>query len=236
MGEVWLATQLSLNRDVALKQIRSDSFGRMSERKMETARHSFLAEAVVTGDLDHPNIVPVYDMGTDDAGNLLYSMKCVRGTSWDRLIESFPESENIEILRKVADAIGFAHSRGIVHRDLKPSNIMVGSYGEVLVMDWGTAFPLQNFNKSSGIRTPSGRAGTPAYMPPEQAEGQVDKIGTHSDIYLLGAILFEIVSGFPPIRSRARPVGRSPRVNCSKMPSRIASCIPRRPANCSKSP
>lgn len=198
MGEVWLATQLSLNREVALKQIRADSLGRMSERKIETARHSFLAEAVVTGDLNHPNIVPVYDMGMDEAGNLLYSMKCVRGTSWDRLIQSLPESENIEILRKVADAIGFAHSRGVVHRDLKPSNIMVGSYGEVLVMDWGTALPLPHFSKNSGMRTPSGRAGTPAYMPPEQAEGQVEKIGPHSDIYLLGAILFEIVSGFPP--------------------------------------
>lgn len=198
MGEVWLAKQLSLNRDVALKQIRSDNLKRFNEKKREKAKQAFLAEAVVTGDLNHPNIVPVYDMGTDDAGNLLYSMKCVSGNSWDRLINSLSESDNVEILRKIADAIAFAHSHGIIHRDLKPANIMVGDYGEVLVMDWGTALPLAEASKHSGLSAPSGQAGTPAYMAPELAEGVVEKIGPHSDVYLLGAMLFEIVSGFPP--------------------------------------
>lgn len=198
MGEVWLARQTSLNREVALKQIRTGDRSKTSAQKIKSARNSFLAEAVVTGDLNHPNIVPVYDVGSDADGNLLYSMKVVRGTSWDRLIKRYPESENIEILRKVSDAIGFAHSRGVVHRDLKPSNIMVGSYGEVLVMDWGTALPLAHFANPSGLRSASGCAGTPAYMPPEQAIGDISKVGPHSDIYLLGAILFEIVTGFPP--------------------------------------
>lgn len=198
MGEVWLAQQMSLNREVALKRILPESVSGKSERHIRVARHSFLAEAVVTGDLNHPNIVPVYDLVVDPEGNLVYSMKVVRGTSWDRLIHSYQLTENLEILRKVADAIGFSHSRGIVHRDLKPSNIMVGRYGEVLVMDWGTAFPLPHFSKLIGADSISKRAGTPAYMPPEQAKGDVDATGPHSDVYLLGAILFEIITGKPP--------------------------------------
>jgi hypothetical protein len=118
MGEVWLAKQKSLGREIALKQIRSVDLRQMSPDQAQSARESFLTEAVVTGELNHPNIVPVYDMGTDVDGNLLYSMKCVRGVSWDKLIDTISEAENIEILRKVADAIGFAHSRGVVHRDL----------------------------------------------------------------------------------------------------------------------
>ena len=198
MGEVWLAHQTSLGREVALKQIRSDKVKDNTGNRSHSARRSFLAEAVVTGDLNHPNIVPVYDMGTDIDGNLLYSMKCVRGTSRDKLIESYPEADNIEILRKVGDAIAFAHNRGVVHRDLKPSNIMVGSYGEVLVMDWGTALPLAHFSKAATMSSSSGCAGTPAYMPPEQAAGDISKTGPHSDIYLLGAMLFEVIAGYPP--------------------------------------
>ena len=198
MGEVWLALQSSLGREVALKQIRSDDLRKMPPNQAESARESFLTEAVVTGGLNHPNIVPVFDMGIDVDGNLLYSMKCVRGVSWDKLIDTISEAENIEILRKVADAIGFSHSRGVVHRDLKPANIMIGSYGEVLVMDWGAALPMPHFPKVSGMRPSPGRAGTPAYMPPEQALGDISKIGPHSDVYLLGALLFEIVAGCPP--------------------------------------
>ena len=198
MGEVWLAYQKSLGREIALKQIRSGDLRKMPPNQAQSARESFLTEAVVTAGLNHPNIVPVYDMGTDVDGNLLYSMKCVRGFSWDKTIHKTSEAENVEILRKVADAIGFAHSRGVVHRDLKPANIMVGSYGEVLVMDWGTALPLAQFSKMSGMRPSPGLAGTPVYMPPEQAAGDVAKIGPHSDVYLLGALLFEIVTGFPP--------------------------------------
>ena len=208
MGEVWLAHQTSLGREIALKQIRSDNLRKMPANQAQSARESFLTEAVVTGELNHPNIVPVYDMGTDVDGNLLYSMKCVRGVSWDKLIDTISEAENIEILRKVADAIGFAHSRGVVHRDLKPANIMVGSYGEVLVMDWGTALPMAQFSKVSGMRPSPGRAGTPAYMPPEQAIGDVSKIGPHSDVYLLGALLFEIVASCPPHPMR-NPTGDS---------------------------
>ena len=198
MGVVWLALQTSLNREVALKQIKFDPKKELSEARMQSVRHGFLSEALVTGDLNHPNIVPVYDMGTDDDGNLLYSMKVVTGKSWDQSIGTLPEAENLEILRKVADAIAFAHSRGVVHRDLKPANIMVGSYGEVLVMDWGTAFPMAHFSKSIDSGSVSIRCGTPCYMPPEQAKGDITKIGPHCDTYLLGAMLFEIVSGYPP--------------------------------------
>ncbi len=208
MGEVWLAYQKSLGREIALKQIRSGDLRQMAPDRARTARDGFLTEAVITGGLNHPNIVPVYDMGTDADGNLLYSMKCVRGFSWDKTIHTTSEAENIEILRKVADAIGFAHSRGVVHRDLKPANIMVGSYGEVLVMDWGTALPLAHFSRMSGMRPSPGLAGTPVYMPPEQAVGDVTKIGPHSDVYLLGALLFEIAAGCPP-HPMSSPTGSS---------------------------
>lgn len=198
MGVVWLARQTSLDREVAIKQIRFSSNEGLSDKRRQASQHSFLAEAMVTSDLSHPNIVPVYDLGQDPDGNLLYSMKCVRGTAWDELIENYSEADNLEILRKVADAIAFAHSRGVIHRDLKPSNIMVGSYGEVLVMDWGTAFPMTHYEKASGFQSVAARAGTFAYMPPEQVQGDISRIGPHSDIYLLGAILFEIITGSPP--------------------------------------
>ena len=196
-GEVWLAQQTSLNREVALKQIRLDNLENASDRKLQSERHSFLFEAVVTGDLNHPNIVPIYDMGMDGDGNLLYSMKVIRGKSWDKIIRALPESDNIDILRKVAAAVAYAHSRGIVHRDLKPHNIMVGGFDEVLIVDWGSALPLRHFPESSVISNAPGRVGTPAYMAPELG-GDNKLIGPQSDIYLLGAILFEIVTGHPP--------------------------------------
>ena len=103
----------------------------------EEAKSKFLIEAVVTGDLDHPNIVPVHDLGVDTTGNIFYAMKQVAGIEWSKAIKNKSKSENIEILLRVCDAIAFAHDRGIIHRDLKPENVMLGAFGEVLVMDWG---------------------------------------------------------------------------------------------------
>src|SRR5690606_3170745 len=97
------------------------------------ARDKFLTEAVVTGELDHPNIVPVYDLGADEQGATFYSMKRVEGTPWSSVIGKRGLQENLEILMKVADALAFAHDRGVIHRDLKPENVMLGNYGEVLV-------------------------------------------------------------------------------------------------------
>ena len=156
MGVVLAARQASVNRSVALKKI-SPAHATDPESRLK-----FLTEAVVTGDLEHPNIVPIYDVGKDESGLLFYSMKHVKGTPWDQVITQRSITENLEILMKVADAVAFAHSRNVVHRDLKPENVMLGDYGEVLVMDWGLAIKLDSpAAKSAGL------GGTPAYMAPE---------------------------------------------------------------------
>lgn len=192
MGIVWSARQTSVDRSVAVKMIKGNFAGKRAQR------NKFLAEAIVTGDLDHPNIVPIYDVGVDKSGSLFYAMKQVKGTPWLKVIKEKSLHENLEILLRVADAVAFAHARGIVHRDLKPENVMLGEYGEVLVMDWGLALPLRQFRKAERIRQFSSMGGTPAYMSPEMATGPIDRITPQSDIYLIGAMLWEIVTGKPP--------------------------------------
>ncbi|MGO9115106.1 MAG: WD40 repeat domain-containing serine/threonine protein kinase [Thermoguttaceae bacterium] len=187
MGIVHNARQSSIDRTVALKKIKPE------KAQEPEARRTFLAEAVVTGDLEHPNIVPIYDLGEDETGVLFYAMKRVKGTPWDKVIGKKSFDENLEIWMKVADAVAFAHSRGVVHRDLKPENVMLGDFGEVLLMDWGLAIVL---NAPSAKK--AGMAGTPAYMPPEMAMGPVTRVGPASDIYLMGAILYEIITGHTP--------------------------------------
>ncbi len=192
VGVVYSARQASIDRNVALKMLREEY------RNREDHRDKFLAEAVLTGELDHPNIVPIYDLGRSHSGELFYSMKNVVGTPWDRVIATKTLEENLDILLKVADAVAFAHSRGVIHRDLKPENVMLGNFGEVLVMDWGIALPTAEFRKSSSILRSQAMGGTPAYMAPEMAKGPIETIGPVSDVYLLGAILFEILTGSPP--------------------------------------
>ncbi len=192
MGVVYAARQTSIDRTVALKMLKPNMAGN------RTQRDKFLSEAVVTGDLNHPNIVPMYDLGANDSGALFYAMKCVEGISWSRVIHRRTVHENLDILLKVADAVAFAHSRGVVHRDLKPENVMLGDFGEVLVMDWGLAYASPSFRKSGSIMQTHSMGGTPAYMAPEMAVGPIDRVTPASDIYLLGAILYEIVAGFPP--------------------------------------
>ena len=192
MGIVYDARQTSIDRSVALKMIK----GAAATNDKQKAK--FLAEVVVTGDLDHPNIVPIYDVGANAQGNLFYAMKKVQGTPWLKVVAKKSLAENLDILMRTADAIGFAHARGIVHRDLKPENIMLGEFGEVLVMDWGLAHPLKGFRKSRSITDTASMGGTPAYMAPEMATGPIGKICPGSDIYLLGAILYEILTGTPP--------------------------------------
>ncbi|MEX2358680.1 MAG: protein kinase, partial [Pirellulaceae bacterium] len=185
MGIVYAANQKSLSRKVAVKTLRRGVGDRHDDRA------KFLGEAVITGLLDHPNIVPIHELGQTEDGTLFYSMKCVTGVEWHRVLRKKNESENLEILNRIADAVAFAHSRNVIHRDLKPENVMLGEYGEVLVMDWGLAVDLNRDEEFT-------MGGTPAYMAPEMAKGPLDRIGKASDIYLLGAILYEIVTGFPP--------------------------------------
>jgi WD40 repeat protein/tRNA A-37 threonylcarbamoyl transferase component Bud32 len=185
MGVVREARQASMDRTVAVKMLKA------GEGDPKATREKFLSEAVVTGELEHPNIVPIYDVGRDASGSLFYAMKRVKGTPWDTVIGKKTLRENVDILMKVADAVAFAHSKNVIHRDLKPDNVMLGDYGEVLLMDWGLAITLTG-------RTSADLGGTPAYMAPEMAKGPVEHIGFTSDVYLLGALLYEVTAGKTP--------------------------------------
>lgn len=212
MGDVYLARQRSLDRLLALKVIkpldekRRDSLSKAGrlQKVEEERRMQFLAEAIITGDLDHPNIVPIHDVAMTNDGNLFYSMKRVDGVPWSDVIDEKSTAENLEILLRVCDAIGFAHTRNVVHRDIKPENIMLGDFGVVMVMDWGLALPTGEYDqeKQASILATSGLGGTPAFMAPEMATGPLEKIRPAADIYLLGATLFMIVTGHAPHQAR----------------------------------
>jgi WD40 repeat protein/serine/threonine protein kinase len=196
MGVVYAAHQSSIARTVAVKMLKP------SAKVREEQRDKFISEAVVTGELDHPNIVPIYDLGSNDQGALFYSMKRVKGTPWDKVIHQKQLDENLSILLRVADAVAFAHAGGVIHRDLKPENVMLGDYGEVLVMDWGLARITPEFAHVDAVYQADSLGGTPAYMAPEMAKGPVESINKTSDVYLLGAILYEIIGGQPPHSGR----------------------------------
>jgi serine/threonine-protein kinase len=203
MGVVKLGQQRSLERAVALKSLKSG-------QETPSARLKLLREAWINGKLEHPNIVPVHDLGIDERGEPRIVLKRIEGASWDSLLgdadevrRRFDESSllewNLRVLMEVARALHFAHVRGIVHRDLKPENVMIGSFGEVYLVDWGLAVALEDDGTS---RLPLARdalelAGTPSYMAPEQWGGSRE-IGVRTDVYLLGATLFEILVGAPP--------------------------------------
>lgn len=192
MGVIYDARQTSIDRSVAVKMLKPQ----IAENDQQ--KRKFVAEAVVTGELDHPNIVPIYELGTNSDGMLFYSMKRVEGTPWSDVIDRYSQAENLEVLMKVADAVSFANARGVIHRDLKPANVMLGNFGEVLLMDWGMALPTSDFRKNHNLGPSQAMGGTPAYMAPEMALGPLESIGPPSDVYLLGAILFRIVTGKPP--------------------------------------
>lgn len=222
MGEVWEAVQVSLNRAVAVKRV--VTHGKASDSTAARTR-DFMMEALVSARLEHPNIVPVHDLGRDEAGAPLLAMKLVKGASWETKIrEEFetltPEhflTRHVPILIAVAQAVAFAHSRGVVHRDIKPSQVMLGDYGEVLLMDWGLAVVLgeqpgdliseevllddEALVEDSIYPTrelASSPAGTPAMMAPEQTESDSRSIGTWTDIYLLGSTLYYLITGTMP--------------------------------------
>ncbi len=202
MGIVFRGRQNSLERHVAIKQ----SLAVASDR----SRERFLIEARVTAYLQHPNIVPVHELGENDQGNCLMVMKLLGGSTWDSLLHPAEQSgdkpldwdSSIDILLKVCDAIGYAHSRDIVHCDLKPENVMIGEFGEVVVMDWDIAVDMREgeVDDARGLRRQhiKNPMGTPTYMAPELALGDGAAIGKQTDIYLLGAILCEILTGEPP--------------------------------------
>ena len=181
---------------------------------------NFIREAQITAQLEHPNIVPVHDLGILDNGEIYFTMKRIRGRTLKEVLRAIRHGDSktaksytrvrlLEVLKSVCQAVAFAHSRGVLHRDLKPSNVMVGDYGEVLVLDWGIAKVFEGPEVTHPIRVKSGDGvkrssvvGTPSYMSPEQAEGKTRKVGVASDVYSLGAILYEILTYRPPFRGK----------------------------------
>jgi hypothetical protein len=198
MGVVWSATQVALRRRVAVKRLRDERVGPEAEAQL-------LREALVTGALEHPNIVPVHALGQDDRGRPLLVMKQIEGTPWSALLRPlYPEDgpadareieRHLGILMQVCQALDFAHAQGVVHRDIKPENVMVGSFGEVYVLDWGIAVSTRGGDH--GLPAPEAGVlmGTPAYMAPEMAAAEA--VDARTDVYLLGATLHELVMGRP---------------------------------------
>jgi serine/threonine protein kinase len=232
MASIHLAIDRGLERRVAVKLMHPDH-----QHSMLAVR-SFIREAQITGQLDHPNIVPVHELGADDDGRLFLTMKLVEGRTLHDLLEAVRSTHDrtdkrgfkiatpveyedllrlLDVYFKVLDAVAFAHNRGVIHCDLKPENVMVGDFGQVYLMDWGIAHvlppkpggnPLARDNRVRNILDlDSGDAnvimGTPAYMSPEQARGEQRNIDERSDIFALGAMLFEILTGHPPYQGRS---------------------------------
>jgi serine/threonine protein kinase len=217
MGEVLLARDLEVDRDVAMKQI----VEKWADHQENQVR--LLFEAEVTGGLEHPGVVPVYGIGRHPGGRPFYVMKFISGITLFDAIRSYhsakpedvdPAERAFEFRRllkrfvEVCNTVAYAHSRGVIHRDLKPENVMLGSYGETLVVDWGlaelvdgkgsSASPLKPRSSESLKRFPQRGAGTLRYMAPEQFDETKFELTTQTDVYLLGAILFEIVTGRAP--------------------------------------
>lgn len=254
LGEVFLALDQELHRDVVVKEIQSQYANDLS------GRARFFLEAEVTGRLEHPGIVPVYGLGTHTDGRPFYAMRFVRGESLQQAIERFysreaeqPVSQRAIEFRQllgrfidICETIEYAHSRGVLHRDVKPSNVMLGRYGETLVVDWGLAKVtdakdaqvesspdepclIPRFRDSGSADTEMGTAlGTPAYMSPEQAIGDVRELSPASDVYSLGATLYTLLTGRAPLEGdSAREIVRRVQVGKFAAPRSVRPRVSR---------
>jgi serine/threonine protein kinase len=229
-GQVLKVLDRDLRREVAMKMLLQQH--REGGGIPEDVLLRFIKEAQATGQLEHPNIVPVHDLGVDGEGHIYFTLKYAQGDSLKDVIRGrrddlfnderrkfrdlFSPMQMVEVLIGICQGVAYAHSKGIIHRDLKPENVMMGRFGEVLVMDWGlakalgkNALPMEQTESVADISSPDGEAsqtmegsiaGTPAYMSPEQAAGKISELNERTDVYSLGAMLFEILSGHPPYK------------------------------------
>ncbi len=213
MGAVYLALDRQLDRQVALKVVKDVELA-------PDAAARLLREAQIIAKLEHPGIVPVHDVGHTPDGRTYYVMKRVRGRRLDEHFDALaPIVDRLRVFERICETVAFAHAHAVIHRDLKPQNVMVGEFGEVLVLDWGVSKALHPPDRNAAAATPGGPPsnaaddplrtrtlatrhgaiiGTPAYMPPEQARGDVEHVDERSDVYALGAILYFLLTGQPP--------------------------------------
>ena len=237
LGRIWVALDAELQREVALKEILP------GQANVSECRERFVLEAEITGRLEHPGIVPVYGLGLSADGRPFYAMRFIQGQSLEAALAEFHRTDRgdapfsparafelrqlLNRLVAVCNAIDFAHSRGVIHRDLKPANIMLGEYGESLVVDWGMAKVLlraaadkseqidgiaseESSSPAASVAVEAGTQentifGTPHYMSPEQAAGQISRLGVVSDVYSLGATLYQLLTGKKPFSGETLP-------------------------------
>jgi eukaryotic-like serine/threonine-protein kinase len=219
IGRIWLARDTAFGRNVALKELRPE------RAALAAHRTRFLQEARITGQLEHPGIVPVYELALrSDDQQPFYTMRFVRGRTLSEAARAWHQTRVrtqgemlglvplLNAFVTVCNTIGYAHSHGVIHRDLKGENVVLGDYGEVVVLDWGLAKLVNRTEEPDdpsvvvddvssndlGLTVQGQAMGTPAYMAPEQAAGRLDLIDRHTDIYGLGAILYEVLTGRPP--------------------------------------
>ncbi len=221
MGVVRSVWDEHLRRHLAMKTIRDLAIDAEARAR---ARTRFLEEARITGRLEHPGIVPVHELGVDPDGRLYFTMQRVEGTDLAAIFERVNRGADdwtlvraLGVLLRACEAVAYAHDKGVVHRDLKPANVMVGRFGEAFVMDWGLArlkeaarldpAPAGPSDESPLVTRDGDVLGTPAYMPPEQAAGDHEAVGPHSDVYAMGALLYHLLTGIPPFSDVAADEG-----------------------------
>ena len=213
MGTVYLAEDTELNREVAIKVLSTPDI-------TEDLRRRMIREAQIIARLEHPGIVPVHDVGVLPDGRVFYAMKFVRGVRLDEYAATNNAlRDRLRKFQSVCDAVAFAHAHGVIHRDLKPQNIMIGSFGEVLVLDWGVAKILRLdqsvLSEAETLILPPNKVsdtahgtiiGTKQYMSPEQARGEIDQLDERADVYSLGAVLYFLLTDHAPAETRPRSI------------------------------